>query len=569
MKYYTLNRRFRQTKVMLAIILALSLFFYLRSINREDANEQVDIFSSDVEDVVPEPPKNKHHHWFNSKCPEYLEYSEERHEPFSEGPLKLPYMRPPEDCRTFKSVAVEKTLEALEPRFKDPDLFRLLENCLPNTLDTTILWTDFEDDNDLRSFIVTGDIHAEWLRDAARQLSVYQPFVKHDRQLQLLMKGAINQQALFISTQPYCNAFQPPKKSKVQRKPSAVDFVSPRPNYYVAFECKWELDSLASFLTLSNEYYENTGDSSFVNEVWLRAFEVILIVLQKQSSPTFNPDTGTLLPFYYKFQRDTRIGSETLPLAGTGNPINGGTGLVRSAFRPSDDSTIFQFLIPANAHMAVELSKISYLLKSKQGSTAQITVFVDAAHQFSESMKIGIKNNAIFDHPRHGKIYAYEIDGYGSALFMDDANIPSLLSLPELGFLEIDDPIYNNTRQMILSKSNPYFLKSQFFEGVGGPHIGLQNAWPMSLLMAIRTTDDDQIITKYLELVKSTTAGLGLMHESINIYTPKGALYTRPWFSWCNSEFGKTILDLASRKPHLIFKDDYVESFNIDSLFLQ
>ncbi|ODV83303.1 glycoside hydrolase family 125 protein [[Candida] arabinofermentans NRRL YB-2248] len=492
------------------------------------------------------------------ECPDYVEYSKTRHLPFSEGSLKLPFMRPEANCRTFVSSVVEKIILDMNERLADPDLARLFENAFPNTLDTTILWFDPEDSDTQtpRTFISTGDIHAEWLRDSARQLSVYQPFTKHDKDLQTMIKGAIIQQAIYITKAPYCNAFQPPEKSGIVKRPSSIDFVSPRPPWLYAFECKWELDSLASFLTLTNEYYENTLDSTiFTNGIWQKAFDTIMIVLRRQSSPTFDED-GNLLPFYYTFQRDTRSGTETLPLSGSGNPVNGGTGLIRSSFRPSDDACIYQLFIPANAQLSTELKTLSKtLLHLKDEERGEI------AGSYADKIRKGIQDHAIVNHPTYGKVYAYEIDGYGGLNMMDDANLPSLLSLPDMGFISQDDEIYQNTRKMILSvPGNPYYLKGSHFEGIGGPHVGLRNAWPMSLLLRIRTSDNDDEILSALKSVLTSTGGLGLLHETVDV-TTGGGRYTRQWFSWCNSEFGKTILDLAARKPELIFKKGHQEPY--------
>ncbi|KAI3404768.2 hypothetical protein KGF56_002398 [Candida oxycetoniae] len=513
-------------------------------------------------------------------CPNYVTYSQSRHPPFSSGPRKFPYMRPAPKCRTFVSSAVENIITDLKMKIEDADLARLMENCLPNTLDTTILWhttepmgqsnnnnnnnPDSDKDTLPQTFVVTGDIHAEWLRDAARQLSVYQPFIKYDASLRQLILGAINTQAFYVNNSPYCNAFHPPPGSNVKRGMTAFDNVLPRPDWRQVFECKYEIDSLASFLTLTNEYYENSdGDTSFINEQWLQAYEKLLIVLERESNPTFDEETGRALPFYYSFQRNTNIGSETLSLGGAGNPVNYGTGLIRSAFRPSDDATIFQFFIPGNMHMLAELERtLANILEEKESFKERTGAVLQNMKQktihFIEAIKKGIENFGIVNHPIYGKVYAYEVDGYASATFMDDANIPSLLSIPELGYKPVDDEVYQNTRKMIFEKrANPYYLKGKYFEGIGGPHIGIRSAWPMSLLVKIRTTDDDEEILASLKMVMDNTANLGLMHESVDVDSMDGTDYTRPWFAWCNSEFGKTILHLAQKKPHLIFKEEW------------
>lgn len=497
------------------------------------------------------------------KCPDYVEYSKFPHPPYSSGDHEFPFMRPALGCRTFSSPAVEKLVEDLKTKLVDKDLSRMVENCLPNTLDTTIL--HHTPGNSPSAFVVTGDIHAEWLRDAARQLSVYQPLIKHDNALKTLILGAINTQVEYVMVSPYCNAFHPPPNVKVKRGNTAHDEVFPVPNWRWVFECKYEIDSLALFLTLTNEYYENLGDTSFLTEAWLSAFQKVLIVLRRESVLTYDEETGQALQPQFMFKRNTNIGLETLPLNGAGNPVNSGTGLIRSAFRPSDDATILQFFIPGNIHMLTELRKLRRLFLTDEVLGSKI--MIQTTDAIIAALERGIEEHGVVTHPKYGRVYAYEVDGYGGSVFMDDANIPSLLSIPDLGYKPIDDEVYQNTRRMVLDRrSNPYYLEGRHFAGIGGPHIGVQNAWPMSLLMMIRTTDDDDEIIRNLEVLKDTTAGLGLMHESVHVNLPNGRDYTRSWFAWCNSEFGKTILDLAQRKPELLFGKG-ARPYNLDSLF--
>ena len=260
-----------------------------------------------------------------------------------------------------------------------------------------------------------------------------------------------------------------------------------------------------------------------------------------------------------------------LMVGGAGNPVNANTSLVRSAFRPSDDATIFQFLIPSNAFICVELRHLSTILRSLKGQPLEsmdaIAFLAEKAESMSAAIAAGIKNHALFHHPSFGQVYAYEVDGYGGRVFMDDANLPSLLSLPLLGFLDKTDPIYLSTRAMVLSREgNPYYLVGKQFRGIGGPHIGIMHAWPMSVLVQIMTTDDDEEILQLLDMVKRSTAGLGLMHESGNprvttsltvVHVNRVMDYTRPWFAWANGLFGETILDLVARKPHLVLEKGY------------
>lgn len=482
-------------------------------------------------------------------CPLYETFSAVRHPPYSSGSLQLPYQRPEEQCRTFHSDLVEQVIEDMTERISDADLARLFENCFPNTLDTTIRWHSVGADP--QTFIVTGDINAEWLRDSQKQISPYLPLAKHDPKIQELFKGAINTQIDFVIAFPYCNAFHPPSQSGISfQLNNEGDLVYPRVDLRTVFECKYEIDSLASFLALSNDYYAETGDTSFLTTSWFKALTRLLKTLSEQSITTFD-DEGHKESNYYLFKRKSDTGTETLNLQGSGNPVNGNTSLIRSAFRPSDDATIYQFFIPGNAFMSVELGKTAEMLRAT-GLKANLALRVE---QLADDIKAGIYKHGVYDHPVFGKVFAYEVDGYGSVSIMDDANTPSLLSLPDMGFVEKDDPVYLNTRKMVLSKQgNPYYLTGEFFEGIGGPHIGTRFAWPMSHLIAIRTSSDDAEIIRSLEIIKKSSGGLGLMHESVNVDLPHS--YTRSWFAWCNSEFAKTILYLAEKKPHLIFADD-------------
>lgn len=514
-------------------------------------------------------------------CPDYVDYAGVAHYRKQDDlDTELPFQRPPKNCRTFKSKLIEAIIEGLKPKFKDPNLARLFENTFPNTLDTTILYHVTSNENKQlqnhrhpeylyrnnfpETFVVTGDIHAEWLRDSAWQLSVYQPLIKYDQGLRELIKGAINTQSQLILSNAYCNAFHPPLYTKIKKGEGHFDNVFPRPNWRQVFERKYEIDSLASFLTLSRQYFENSPQESrldFITDDWLVALTQVLTVLGRESVSTFD-ESGHVNKFYYVFKRNTDVASETLPLAGTGNPVNLNTGLIRSAFRPSDDSTIFQFFIPGNAHMATELERIVPILQDfeKVADQKELGVLlpriIESCQEFAQAIRKGIEKYGIIDHPKFGKVYAYEVDGYGSHLLMDDANIPSLLSLPDLGFLPVDDPVYQNTRKMILtSKGNPYFINGKYFQGIGGPHIGIHNPWPLSLIMKIRTSNDEIEIMNALKMLLETTGDLGLIHESINGFVANGEVYTRPWFAWANSEFGKSIFNLAKRKPWLIFEE--------------
>ncbi|KAH8429453.1 glycoside hydrolase family 125 protein [Aspergillus melleus] len=493
-------------------------------------------------------------------CPDYVSYASVPHPPYSDGPLKLPFQRPATECRTFSSPAVEQVIDDITSRMKDKDLAQLFRNAFPNTLDTTVRWhvdgtssvasksrRDGSQWQGAQTFIVTGDINAEWLRDSTNQLTGYQALAKKDKKLYSLILGAINTQAEFVIQSPYCNAFQPPPPSGLEPATNGQDDqVHPAYESSVVFECKYELDSLAHFLALGTEFYESTQSTEFLTTRWYSALDTLLRVLDAQSQPTFN-DKGQHVVNQYTFQRKTNLGTETLSLAGVGNPLNHGTGLIRSAFRPSDDATILGFFIPPNAQMAVQLKKTAKVLRATGGKD-------DLAKELEErgdKLDKAIKEHGIVNHAKYGDVYAFEVDGYGSRILMDDANIPSLLSLPYLGYVSKDDKVYQNTRKMLLEKDgNPYYLTGSDFHGIGGPHIGLQNAWPMSLLIQAMTSDSDAEITESINLVRNSSL-LGLVHESINVNNIKD--YSRPWFAWANSVFAQTILKVAAERPHLLF----------------
>ena len=475
----------------------------------------------------------------SQECPDYLEYSTERHEPLSNGTYRLSYMRPSPSCRTFNSSDVEDVITSMAGVIADPDLYRLFQNSYPNTLDTAIRWKGYAANNteEELTFIITGDINAMWLRDSANQMQSYLPVLKADQgadSIASLYRGVINLQARYILTSPYCNSFQPPVESGVEGSVNGAasqDTVTPPYSNASVFECKYELDSLASFLEVSANYYNATGDLDFFGRFqWVDAVRAVLNTATEMMTPTYGPD-GQVLDSPYTFMRLTTRATETLANDGLGSPVGNGTGLVRSAFRPSDDSTIFQLFIPANMMFS------RYL-----GSTAEIVAALggqaDLAAQMramAESIRSAVQAHGVITDPNTGtQVYAYEVDGFGSAVVMDDANIPSILSAPFLGFLDAADEVYQNTRAVILDENsssgangNPYFMRGPVINAVGGPHQGPGMAWPMASIVRILTTDDDAEITSALKEIVSSTDGLGLIHESINSFDQSD--WTRQW----------------------------------------
>lgn len=467
-----------------------------------------------------------------AQCPLYQTYSYWKHEPYSTGRWNLSYARPIPSCRTFRDPDVENTIKRLKNVIVDPDLYRVFENSWPSTLDTTIGWRGFANGTDGQptkeelTFVITGDIEAMWLRDSANQLQAYTSLLKANDSFQSLasvFRGAINLQARYILEAPFCNAFQAPPESGIPSKSSMnSDIISPSFDYYKVFSCNWELDSLASFLQLSNDYVTATGDYDFFAKFnWTNAVRTILQTAESMTINSYSDD-GTWMHTPYTY---------CAPYGGTpindcnGSPHRGNIGMIRTFHRPSDDACTYQYLIPSNMMFSVMLNASSAIMESIEPKGGNLT---DWMRSMSSSIREGIESFGIVTDPKYGKIYAFEVDGYGSANIMDDPNIPSLLSSPFLGYLPSSDPVYKNTRKKILSKDNPYYSWGSVISGVGSPHTLPGKVWPMACIMAILTTDDeDEIVRNLRDLIRSTDE-LGLMHESVDSHHK--SVWSRQWY---------------------------------------
>ncbi|KAJ4416819.1 hypothetical protein N0V82_006548 [Gnomoniopsis sp. IMI 355080] len=589
-------------------------------------------------------------------CPEYGRYAAARHEPFTGGAWNLPYQRPARGCRKVVVEEVEEVIREMNKTVKDPDLFRLFENCFPNTLDTSVMWTGVSSDNvkEELTFITTGDIHAMWLRDSANQLQSYVSLLhpppppsqqqppttssssssntnnkspsQPPSKLASLFRGAINLQTRYLLASPHCNAFQPPVEAEMApgNDGNPHDLVFPHYDPAVVFECKYELDSLAAFLQLSWDYYSRTKDARFFVDAslptttttkkntrnnnnnnnnnnngagrrggsrrkaapvgWKAAVVAILDTAEAMRQGTYAA-SGLVHDSPYRFERVSSVPTESLGNRGNGSPVREGTGLVRSPFRPSDDSTTFQLLVPANMMLAKYLELCAEIVAGIEKEEARVVAaaarggvvgkekgaqdvlngedeeddeeeagngeaVAERMKRIAKEIRKGIDKYGKVKHPDFGEIYAYETDGYTSTSMMDDANLPSLLSTPLTGYLPRTDPTYRATRKFILSTANPYYGHGPVLNGTGGPHIGPGMVWPMSLIVGIMTTDDDEEIKDLLRQVLASTDFLGLIHESVNVHN--AALWTRSWFSWANGLFGQMMLDLRARKPHIL-----------------
>lgn len=426
--------------------------------------------------------------------------------------------RPAPQDRLFVSQAVEDKIEEVTSMLTNEKLAWMFSNCYPNTLDTTV---HPNGDND--TFVYTGDIHAMWLRDSGAQVWPYLPLVNEDEDLKRLLAGVILRQFKSICLDPYANAFYKEADKLGEWK---NDYTDMKPGIH---ERKWEIDSHCYPIRLAYEYWKNTGDTSIFSDVWIESISLTLRTFREQQRKDG--------PGPYRFMRRTERPFDTMSNDGKGAPVKP-VGLIASAFRPSDDATIFQFLVPSNFFAVTSLRKAAEILTQVNGRKD----LADQCLALAAEVEDALRRYAVYDHPEFGRIYAYEVDGFGNHLLMDDANVPSLLAMPYLGDVQLDDPIYQNTRRFVWSESNPYFFVGAAGEGIGGPHIGYDMAWPMSIMMRAFTSQDDREIKECVEMLVNTDAGTGFMHESFHVDNP--AKFTRKWFAWQNGLFGELILKL-------------------------
>ncbi len=443
-----------------------------------------------------------------------------------------PAGRPAPDKRRFTSPAVEATIARMRHVIADPKLMALFETCYPNTLDTTVEMGEVDGKPD--AFVITGDIEALWLRDSSAQVWPYLPLAKGDKALRTLFHGLIQRQARCILIDPYANAFLKDPTKKTTLSWSIDDLTTMKPG---VGERKWEIDSLCYPIRMAHGYWTATGDVAPFDDTWRAAMHTVLKTLCEQQRKDG--------PGPYSFQRKAEAPTETLALDGYGNPTQK-VGLIHSGFRPSDDACTYPFLIPSN-HFAVVVLRRLAAMASATGLDAG---FAQDCLALAAEVEAALTAHGLIDDGKGNKVWAYEVDGFGNTLFMDDANVPSLLALPYLGAVPADDPVYRATRAAVWSERNPYFFKGRAGEGIGGPHEGLRLIWPMSLMVRILTSSDDTEIEASLAILKTTDAGTGFMHEAFDQDNP--STFTRPWFAWANGLFGETILDLYARKPHLL-----------------
>lgn len=410
-------------------------------------------------------------------------------------------------------------VDKISKKIPDNKLREMFVRCFYNTIETTVIQNENDD-----TFIITGDINAMWLRDSSEQVKHYLPFAKEDKNLKKLIEGVIRRQFKCINIDPYANAFNETDNNKRMWQ----DMTELKP---MVWERKYEIDSLCYPIELSYKYWKLTGETKFIDENMRMSLYKIIELWKKEQRHFEESD--------YRFERVTDLETETLQNNRRGMPVNY-TGMTWSGFRPSDDACTFNYLIPSNMFAETCLSYIEEFAQN----IFKDEVMRQLAHNLKKEIDFGIRNYGIYNHPKYGRIYAYETDGFGNYNLMDDANIPGLLSIPYLEYINIDWDVYENTRKFILSRDNPYYFDGKFAKGIGSPHTPKNYIWPMGLIMQALTSKNKEEINEILDMIKKTDAGTNYIHESFDKDNPSN--YTRSWFAFANSLFSKLMYNLAA-----------------------
>ena len=439
--------------------------------------------------------------------------------------------RPIPSKRNFVSDSVEALITEFKKNIKDEELGWMFENCFPNTLDTTVFYELKDGKPD--AYVITGDIDAMWLRDSSAQVNPYLPLCKYDKHLSSMVEGVIRRQTKCILLDPYANAFYKDSTKMSQWKSDKTEM---KPGVH---ERKWELDSLCYCIRLAYQYWKITGNTAQMDEEWHKAMALVVDTMKDQQRKN---DKGK-----YHFQRTTVTQSDTQTGEGYGNPVKA-NGMICSAFRNSDDATIYLYNIPENLFAVNALRQLVEMIKG----TSHRDELVVTCRDLADEVEKATLQNGIVDNAQYGKIYAYECDGLGHYKLMEDAGIPGLITIPYLGYGTVEDEVYKNSRKFSLSVANPYFYQAKNVEGIGSQHLAYKGEmiWHMGIISRAITSTDNEEVKHCIKMLKATHAGTGFMHEGFKGNNPKN--FTRHWFAWANSFFGEMIWKVYREKRELL-----------------
>lgn len=423
--------------------------------------------------------------------------------------------------KTYLTQKVEAIADKLLSGKNPPFSRELFVNCFGSTLLTTV--NLYEDDT---AFVITGDIPAMWLRDSSAQVNHYIAFAKEDEYFAKVIEGLLKRQAQCVMYDPYANAFNKEENG------ASFDPEDLPKKLKGVWEKKYEIDSLCYPIRLAHRYYSETGRTCHLTPEFKQMCETIIDLWITEQHHENSP---------YYFIRENCPESDTLPHNGKGNPV-AYTGMTWSGFRPSDDACKYGYLIPSNMFAVVVLG---YVMEFAKTTWNDDTLYAKAEKLRGE-IDSGIKAHGIVKHPQYGDIYAYEADGIGNHNLMDDANVPSLLSIPYLGYTSASDPIYQNTRRFILSDANPYYYSGSAASGIGSPHTPDRYIWHIALSMQGLTAESAHESAQMLQTVINTTAGTNFMHEGFHVDDP--SRFTRPWFAWANSLAAELMIHVLNQQ---------------------
>lgn len=411
--------------------------------------------------------------------------------------------------------ALEKRIKYYSERLCDyPKIQKLYKNCCPNTIETAL-----KPCADGTMFVLTGDIPAMWLRDSAAQVTHYIPLCK-DEEIANIIEGVIRRQLTYVEIDPYANAFneEPNGNGHVTDLPKQGPWV---------FERKYEIDSLCYPIRLLYLYWKESGRCELINERLERVARIIIDLWRtEQHHMERSP--------YLFIRNNYKVPWDTIHNNGKGAPVSF-TGMTWSGFRPSDDGCQYGYLTASEMFAVVVLGYMSEMLK-EVCKNPSLAAECDALRAEIDK---GIKDYCIVEHEKHGKIYACETDGNGNYSMIDDANIPSLLSIPYIEYADANDPIYQSTRRFLLSRENPFYFEGKYAKGIGSRHTPENYVWHMALIMQGLTSTDADEKRELLSMIANTDAGTGYLHEGFDVNDP--SRFTRKWFTWPNSLFAEFV----------------------------
>lgn len=424
----------------------------------------------------------------------------------------------------------------------NPKIGKMFENGITNTFETTL-----KPQEDGSTFVITGDIPAMWLRDSSAQVRPLLILAKQDEEIFSLIKGVIERQKRQILIDPYANAFN--------KDANGLGFHDDLTDMKKeVWERKFEIDSLCYPIQLAYLFWKNTDYTNHFDGQFLEVIKTIIeTFIAEQSHEEKSPYRFMRVAKWLEEQPE-RVKYETLQRNGLGTKVSY-TGMIWSGFRPSDDACQYGYLVPSNMFAVVILKYIVEIVNEFYNGNKEI---IASTLTLISQIEQGIKQYAIVNHPEFGQVYAYEVDGLGHYLLMDDANVPSLLSAPYLGYCDFDDEIYQNTRNLLLSKTNPFYYEGKVAKGIGSPHTPENYIWHIALAMQGLTSIDEKEKSDLLDMFLKTDANTNLMHEGFDVDQPER--FTRPWFSWANSMFAEFLLSLnniyVQSTPLMEYKKD-------------